>query len=124
MGDFLREFNFGEVCTVSSGLPIEDCEVDFGQNVKRKLTDLIEEVNKTPINSIQDDYNVRVNISDKSIYAYAPRKFALEERRQIREITDDLLERGIMKYSTSPYCARVVAVRMVGLVRMVCFGCA
>jgi len=35
----------------------------------------------------------------------------LSERLQIREITDDLLARGIIQYSNSPYCARVVPVR-------------
>ncbi|KMQ89733.1 hypothetical protein RF55_10607 [Lasius niger] len=39
------------------------------------------------------------------------RRFAWMERLKIREITDDLLERGIIKHSSSPYCARVVPVR-------------
>lgn len=33
------------------------------------------------------------------------------EQKQLKEITDDLLERNIIKYSTSPYCARVVPVK-------------
>lgn len=44
-------------------------------------------------------------------FAFAPRRFAWTERLQIREITDDLLKRGIIKFSTSPSCARVVPVR-------------
>jgi len=60
---------------------------------------------------VQDDYLVKVSLKDNTIYAYAPRRFAYMERLQIREITDDLLNRGIIKYSTSPYCARVVPVR-------------
>jgi len=39
------------------------------------------------------------------------RGFAYNERLQIRQITDDLLNRGIIKHSQSPYCARVVPVR-------------
>lgn len=58
-----------------------------------------------------DDYSVKVSLKDDSIYAYAPRRFAWSERQQIREITDDLLERNIIKYSSSPYCAKIVPVR-------------
>lgn len=46
---------------------------------------------------IDDNYYVNVNLKDNSTYAYAPRKFALKEHEQIREITDDLLERGISR---------------------------
>lgn len=69
------------------------------------------ECSQADVSVVDDDYNVSVNLKDSSTYAYAPRKFALKEREQIREITDDLLERGIIKTSTSPYCARIVPVR-------------
>lgn len=59
---------------------------------------------------IEDDYCITVNLKN-STYAYAPRKFAFQERRQIREITDDLLARAIIRESTSPYCARIVPVK-------------
>jgi len=61
--------------------------------------------------TVKDNYTVKINLKDDTTYAYAPRKFAWTERIQIREITDDLLNRGIIKHSTSPYCARVVPVR-------------
>lgn len=60
---------------------------------------------------VDDDYAVKIQLKDESEYAYAPRRFAHEERRQIREIIDDLLKRGRIKPSTSPYCARIVPVR-------------
>lgn len=65
----------------------------------------------TQIDPAKDDYVVSVHLRDPTPYAYAPRKFAFKEKEQIREITDDLLARGIIKYSTSPYCARIVPVR-------------
>jgi len=51
-----------------------------------------------------DDYAVKVRLKDESIFAYSPRRFAYNEKLQIREITDDLLSRNIIKVSTSPYC--------------------
>lgn len=50
-------------------------------------------------------------MKDPSIFTFAPRHFAHIERLQIREITDDLLNRGIIQKSISPYCSRVVPVR-------------
>jgi len=57
---------------------------------------------------MDDDYSVKVRLKDESIFAYSPRRFAYNEKLQIREITDDLLSRNVIKVSTSPYCARVV----------------
>jgi len=41
---------------------------------------------------------------------FAPRRFAHAEKIKIREITDDLLARSIIKESNSPYCARSLLV--------------
>jgi len=60
---------------------------------------------------MDDDYSVKVRLKNESTFAYSPRRFAYNEKLQIREITDDLLSRNIIKISTSPYCARVVPVR-------------
>lgn len=87
---------------------LDECEIDFGIAEKRQLK---ETVLDTEVDVVDDDYYVSVNLKDNSTYAYAPRKFTLEERKQIRAITDDLLARGIIKTSTSPYCARIVPVR-------------
>jgi len=40
-----------------------------------------------------------------------PRQFAHSEHLQLRDITNDLLARDIIKTSVSPYCARIVPVR-------------
>jgi len=54
----------------------------------------VENVN-TPI--IDDDYSVKVRLRDESTFAYSPRRFAYNKKLQIREITDDLLSRNIIK---------------------------
>lgn len=88
-----------------------DLIIDFDKSAKSQLINVINEANNTNIIPIEDDYLVTVALKDTSTYAYAPRRFAWSERLQIRKITDDLLSRGIIKPSVSPYCARVVPVR-------------
>lgn len=74
------------------------------------LVSLILEVKNMNVTPINDGYAVTVSLKDNTTYAYSPRCFAWAERTQIRQITDDLLQRGIIKPSISPYCARVVPV--------------
>lgn len=109
--DLRHELPFADVYAVSSDSLLKDCDVDFGLESKNRLVKLVKEIEDASIPVIEDDYRVRVNLVDKSVYAFAPRKFAFEERKQIREIIDDLLSREIIKPSISPYCARVVPVR-------------
>lgn len=90
---------------------IEEANIDFDETVKRRLIQTIIEARCSIVPVTNDDYAVSVNLKDESTFAYAPRCLAFAERRQIREITDDLLSRGIIKESTSPYCARIVPVR-------------
>lgn len=84
--------------------------VDVSLENKERLIKMILEIQASDVVEIKDNYAVRVNLKDDSSYAYAPRRFAWKERQQVREITDDLLARGIIKISTSPYCARVMPV--------------
>jgi len=77
-----------------------DVVIDFDSFIKNKLLSLFHEIENTQVPVIQDDYLVKINLKDDSIYAYAPRKFAWTERIQMREITDDLLNRGIIKPSS------------------------
>jgi len=71
---------------------------------------VFERVEKADIPFKDDDYTVKVRLKDET-FAYSPRRFAYNKKLQIREITDDLLSRNIIKVSTSPYCARVVLVK-------------
>nr|XP_012230098.1 PREDICTED: uncharacterized protein LOC105676627 [Linepithema humile] len=98
---------------------IESLDIDFDLDIKKKLVDLIIQVESAEIEKIDDDYCVTVKLKDTSVYAYAPRRLAYAERIEIRKITDDLLERGIIKPSVSPYCARVIPIRKRnGLIRL------
>lgn len=89
---------------------INEVITDFGEDSKKELKKLFYQLQNQLMEKIDDGYIVEVRLKDPSIYAYAPRKAAMK-RRQIREITDDFLERGIIQSSVSPYCARVVPVR-------------
>jgi len=88
-----------------------DLKTDFGLDTDQKVINILNEIHDMNVDKINDDYYVKVALKDNSTYAYAPRRFAWAERLQIRDITDDLLARDIIKPSTSPYCARVVPVR-------------
>jgi len=90
---------------------ITDSHIDFDRDAKDKLKTIVLECDDASVPETNDGYSVRVRLKDDSVYAYAPRRFAHAERLQLREITDDLLERDIIKPSVSPYCARVVPVR-------------
>ncbi|XP_018316620.1 uncharacterized protein [Mycetomoellerius zeteki] len=92
------------------GAPL-DIETDFGIETTNKVQELLVEVEKTPVNVIDDNYSVKVCLKDHTHFTYAPRRFAYSERLEIRKIIQDLLDRGIIRKSTSPYCARVVPVR-------------
>ncbi|XP_067212248.1 uncharacterized protein [Linepithema humile] len=90
---------------------ITDINIDFDEDIKRKLITVIKESEESPVEHVDDGHAVTVALKDNSTYAYTPRRFAWSERIQIRDITDDLMRRGIIKTSISPYCARVVPVR-------------
>lgn len=89
---------------------ISNLETDFGNDANIQLQTVIREVQDTPVELVKDDYNVEVTLKDNSIYAFAPCRFAHSERLQLREITDDLIARKIIKPSNSPYCARALMV--------------
>ncbi|KAK2574692.1 hypothetical protein KPH14_012996 [Odynerus spinipes] len=76
---------------------LNETSIDYDLSTLAKLKNLIKEVDNSKIDIIDDNYQVTVKLKDDSVYAYAPRRFAWAERIQIREITDDLLQRGIIK---------------------------
>lgn len=90
---------------------LSEINIDFDEYVKQQLIALIVEIKNSEVLLADDNYNVKVALRDDSTYAYAPRRFVWSERIQIREITDNLLNKGKIKYSSSPHCARVVSVK-------------
>lgn len=82
---------------------------DFRNRTRvRQIRERKESWSPLDVTPVKDDYCIKVRLKDDSVYAYAPRRFAHSERLQMRKITDDLLQRGIIRPSISPYCARVV----------------
>lgn len=77
---------------------------------KTKLIEMLREIDSMDIEPIKDEYKIRVHLKDASFYRYAPRRMSIGEKNELCEITDNLLKRGIIKPSTSPYCARIVLV--------------
>jgi len=69
------------------------------------------ESSKVPMLKVDDGHAVQIHLKDKSIYAYILQRFVYSERLQLRDITDDLLAKDIIKRSISPYCARVISVQ-------------
>ncbi|XP_011869954.1 PREDICTED: uncharacterized protein LOC105563185 [Vollenhovia emeryi] len=90
---------------------IDKNSTDLDETDKRKLKEVIINERTKECVPVDDGYEVQVRLKDTSTYSFSPRRFAYAERLQIREVVDDLLARGIVKPSTSPYCARVVPVR-------------
>lgn len=89
---------------------LNNTKINF-ENIKKKLVTTILEVENSNIISPDNDYFVEVKLKDDSIFRYSPRRFAWNEKIQIREIIDDLLKREIIKESSSEYCARIVLIK-------------
>lgn len=99
-------------CTpITANISSDISDTDFDEASRNKLTSLITEVENSNFPPVADDFAVKIKLKDDSTFAYAPRRFSISERREIRKITDDLLVRGIIKVSSSPYCSRIVPVR-------------
>jgi len=90
---------------------LKQTEIDFEFKDKQHLIRIVTEIEQNNALPVDDGYAVPVRLKDNSVYAFAPRRFAHSERLELRKITDDLLKRGIIKPSVSPFCARVVPVR-------------
>lgn len=52
--------------------------------MERQLISIIKEVESSNIPMIEDDYSVKVNLKDESVFAFLPRRFAYNEKIQIR----------------------------------------
>ncbi|XP_071628367.1 uncharacterized protein [Temnothorax longispinosus] len=49
---------------------------DFDSSVKQRLIEMLQEIEETDIPLVDDDYSIKVNLKDDSIFAYAPRRIA------------------------------------------------
>lgn len=60
--------------------PRSNGKTDFDMEIDQKLVIVLEEVNKTSIDIINNNYCVKVKLKDESVYTYAPRRFAWAEQ--------------------------------------------
>jgi len=79
------------------GCSLENLDKDLDYNTKSQLLQVFEEVDNLKIEPVEDNYVIRVHIKDSSLYRYAPRRMSIIEKTELKEITDDLLKRSIIK---------------------------
>jgi len=72
---------------------LKDVTIDFDSDVKQQLINVFEQIENTNILFKDDDYAVKVRLKDESTFAYSPRRFAYNEKLQIREIMDDSIQK-------------------------------
>lgn len=85
-----------------------DSEVGYVN--KAKLLETFREVENMSIAPGEWLPAVKVYLKNDTVFSYGSRRFSYAERTELRQITDDLLARKIIKPSISPYCSRVVLV--------------
>nr|XP_012147359.1 PREDICTED: uncharacterized protein LOC105663389 [Megachile rotundata] len=88
----------------------ENLDKDLDFSSKTRLIELLREIDSAEIEPVKDNYRIRVHLKDQTLFRYAPRRMSVQEKAELREITDNLLARGIIKPSISPYCSRIVLV--------------
>jgi len=74
---------------------------------------LLREIDDTEIQPLKEEYYVRVHLKDSFLFRYMPRRMSFVEKVQLKDITNDLLTRGIIKPSISLYCVCCVVWLMV-----------
>lgn len=98
--------------TELSGYEI-DVGVDFGEDFKNNCLKLVEYLNSSTVleNTPLVQHNMQIRLSsDVPIYCN-PRRLSFHERNQVDKITQDLLSKGIIRHSNSPYASPIVLVR-------------
>lgn len=85
-------------------------DADVSYFARKKLVEVFKSVDTKEIEPIQDDYSVKLNIKDDSLFRFAPRRLSFTEKNELDAIIDDLLKREIIKPSISPYCSRAILV--------------
>lgn len=88
----------------------ENLDEGLKTQVRNELIQVLQEIHNLKVEPKKDGYCVKVHIKDNSLYRYAPRRMSIMEKTELDTITDNLLKRGIIKPSISPYCARMVLV--------------
>lgn len=77
---------------------------------RQKLVEMFREIESMSIEPCTIAQPVKVYLKNDTVFSFGSRRFSYTERTELKQITDDLLERKIIKPSISPYCSRVVLV--------------
>lgn len=56
------------------------------------------------------DFEMKISVKNNQPISFRPRKLAYDEKLQLQEIIDDLLETKVIRESDSPYCSPIVLV--------------
>lgn len=88
---------------------LENPNIDLDFQIKNLLLSTLLEINLLEVEPLED-YNIRVHLKDSFLFRYAPRRISVMEKKELNNITDELLKRNIIKPSILPYCSRAVLV--------------
>lgn len=89
---------------------IENLDKDLNFQDRQDLLNIFIDVENLEVEKVNDNYCIQVYLKDNSLSRYAPRRMSIFEKNELQKITDDLLERNIIRSSISPYCSRIVLV--------------
>lgn len=59
----------------------------------------------------QTENVMKITVTDEKPFHYAPRRLSYHEKTKLKEIIDDLLEKGAIRESTSEYASPIILVR-------------
>jgi hypothetical protein len=69
-------------------LILENLDEDLDFRAKNSLIDIFQEVENLNIDTIEDNYRIRVHLKDSSLFRYAPRRMSFAEKKDLFEITE------------------------------------
>lgn len=90
-----------------------DVGVDFGQENFKKCNELVEKLTSLSNGLVETLFvhKMTIRLSTDTPFHSAPRRLSYHEREKVEKITQDLLSKGIIRPSSSPYASPIVLVR-------------
>lgn len=87
-----------------------DIGTETSVNERSKLETLIKENYLNHLNDAPktNEYEVNIHLTDEAPFYCNPRRYSLHERSEMRKIIKDLMEKKMVRPSTSPYASPVV----------------
>lgn len=80
--------------------------------VQKEVRDIVSDYLTRPkLDKPEIDFECKIIVEKEQPFAFRPRKLSFEEKNRLEEIIDDLLRRGIIRESYSPYCSPIVLLK-------------